>query len=91
MFRLDAFWPIGDAANQEIKLAMAHLEQAEAGARYARSFLFPTISLGARRPGLAKRRTGPTTATPLGRRRPVMTFNCRRFSAVNEGGAPRSG
>src|SRR5260370_3365498 len=36
-----------DAANQDIKLAMARVEQAEAGARYARSFLFPTISLGA--------------------------------------------
>src|SRR5579863_4258996 len=34
-----------DAANQDIKLAIARVEQAEA--RYARSFLFPTISLGA--------------------------------------------
>src|SRR5579862_3852760 len=36
-----------DAANQDIKLAVARVDQAEAGARYARSFLFPTISLGA--------------------------------------------
>ena len=36
-----------DAANQDIKLAVARVEQADAGARYARSFLFPTISLGA--------------------------------------------
>src|SRR6266852_4179293 len=36
-----------DAANQDIKLAMARVEQSEAGARFARSFLFPTISLGA--------------------------------------------
>lgn len=36
-----------DAANQDIKLAMARVEQAQAGAKYARSFLFPTISLGA--------------------------------------------
>jgi multidrug efflux system outer membrane protein len=36
-----------DAANQDIKLAIARVEQAEAGARYARSFLFPSISLGA--------------------------------------------
>jgi outer membrane protein, multidrug efflux system len=36
-----------DAANQDIKLAMARVEQANAGAKYARSFLFPTISLGA--------------------------------------------
>jgi outer membrane protein, multidrug efflux system len=36
-----------DAANQDIKMAMARVEQADAAARYARSFLFPTISLGA--------------------------------------------
>jgi multidrug efflux system outer membrane protein len=36
-----------DAANQDVKLAMARVEQAEAGSKYARSFLFPTISLGA--------------------------------------------
>ena len=36
-----------DTANQDIKLAMARVEQAKAGAKYARSFLFPTISLGA--------------------------------------------
>jgi outer membrane protein, multidrug efflux system len=36
-----------DAANQDIKMAMARVEEADAAARYARSFLFPTISLGA--------------------------------------------
>src|ERR1700737_4130059 len=36
-----------DAANQDIKLAVARVEQADAGSKYARSFLFPTISLGA--------------------------------------------
>jgi multidrug efflux system outer membrane protein len=36
-----------DAANQDIKLAMARVEQAKAGAKYVRSFLFPTISIGA--------------------------------------------
>ena len=36
-----------DAANQDVKLAMARVEQADAGAKIARSFLFPTISLGA--------------------------------------------
>src|SRR5258708_20369924 len=39
--------PEADAANQDIKLAVARVDQAEAGAKYARSFLFPTISLGA--------------------------------------------
>jgi multidrug efflux system outer membrane protein len=36
-----------NAANQDIKLAMARVDQAEAGAKYARSFLFPTVSIGA--------------------------------------------
>jgi multidrug efflux system outer membrane protein len=36
-----------DAANQDIRVAMARVDQAEAGSKYARSFLFPTISLGA--------------------------------------------
>jgi multidrug efflux system outer membrane protein len=35
------------AANQDIRLAMARVEQAQAGAKYAHSFLFPTVSLGA--------------------------------------------
>src|SRR5258708_9302700 len=35
-----------DTANQDIRLAIARVEQAEAGAKYARSFLFPTINLG---------------------------------------------
>ncbi|MCU1275747.1 MAG: efflux system, outer rane lipoprotein NodT family [Bryobacterales bacterium] len=34
------------AANQDIRVAIARVEQAEAGAKIARSFLFPTISLG---------------------------------------------
>jgi multidrug efflux system outer membrane protein len=36
-----------DAANQDIRVAIARVDQAEAGAKYARSFLFPTVSLGA--------------------------------------------
>src|SRR5437660_1125022 len=36
-----------DAANQDIRVAMARVDQAEAGAKYARSFLFPTVSIGA--------------------------------------------
>src|SRR5882762_465273 len=35
------------AANQDIRVAVARVDQAEAGSKYARSFLFPTISLGA--------------------------------------------
>src|ERR1700686_4965662 len=44
---LDRLEKEADAANQDIKLAVARVDQAEAGAKYARSFLFPTISLGA--------------------------------------------
>jgi multidrug efflux system outer membrane protein len=44
---LDRLEREADAANQDIKLAVARVDQAEAGAKYARSFLFPTISLGA--------------------------------------------
>src|SRR5579859_5243111 len=44
---LDRLEKEADAANQDIKLAVARVDQAEAGAKYARSFLFPTVSLGA--------------------------------------------
>src|SRR6195256_1572414 len=44
---LSRFETEADAANQDIKLAVARVDQAEAGSKYARSFLFPTISLGA--------------------------------------------
>src|ERR1700738_3435338 len=35
-----------DSANQDIRIAVARVDQAEAAARYSRSFLFPTLSLG---------------------------------------------
>jgi multidrug efflux system outer membrane protein len=35
-----------DAANQDIRVAMARVDQAEAAARYSRSFMSPTVSLG---------------------------------------------
>jgi multidrug efflux system outer membrane protein len=44
---LDRLEKEADAANQDVKLAMARVEQADAGSKYARSFLFPTVSLGA--------------------------------------------
>src|SRR2546425_1400866 len=44
---LDRLETAADAANQDIRLAVARVDEAEAGSRYARSFLFPTISLGA--------------------------------------------
>jgi multidrug efflux system outer membrane protein len=44
---LDGLEKDADAANQDIRLAVARVDQSEAAARYSRSFLFPTISLGA--------------------------------------------
>jgi multidrug efflux system outer membrane protein len=44
---LDRLEADADAANQDVRLAVARVEQAEAGAKIARSFLFPTVSLGA--------------------------------------------
>ena len=43
---LDGLEKDADAANQDIRVAMARVDQTEAAARYARSFLTPTISLG---------------------------------------------
>ena len=43
---LDRLEKDADAANQDIRIAVARVDQTEAAARYARSFLTPTISLG---------------------------------------------
>src|SRR6202140_105868 len=61
-----------DAANQDIKLAMARVEQAEAGARVARSFLFPTISLGAGASRTREAQNRPNNGNTGGR---AATFN----------------
>src|SRR5579862_6629587 len=61
-----------DAANQDIKLAMARVEQAEAGARVARSFLFPTISLGASAGRTREAQNRPNNGNTGGR---AATFN----------------
>jgi multidrug efflux system outer membrane protein len=44
---LDRLEREADAANQDIRVAVARADQAEAAARYAHSFLSPTIALGA--------------------------------------------
>jgi multidrug efflux system outer membrane protein len=44
---LDGLERQADAANQDIRVAVARVDQAEAAARYAHSFLSPTIALGA--------------------------------------------
>ncbi len=43
---LDRLEKDADAANQDIRVAVARVDQAEAAARYSRSFLSPTVSLG---------------------------------------------
>jgi outer membrane protein, multidrug efflux system len=43
---LDRLENEADSANQDIRVAVARVDQAEAAARYSRSFLSPTLSLG---------------------------------------------
>src|SRR5207244_7115451 len=43
---LDRLERDADAANQDIRVAVARVDQAEAAARDSRSFLSPTVSLG---------------------------------------------
>jgi multidrug efflux system outer membrane protein len=43
---LDRLAKEADAANQDIRVAVARVDQTEAAARYSRSFLTPTVSLG---------------------------------------------
>jgi len=54
-----------DAANQDIRLAVARVDQAQAGTKYARSFLFPSIDLGgsASRTREAQNRPNSTTGS----------------------------
>src|SRR5438270_456399 len=61
-----------DAANQDIKMAVARVEQADAGVRVARSFLFPTISLGASAARTREAQNRPNNNTTSGR---SATFN----------------
>lgn len=67
-----------DAANQDIKLAVARVEQADAGARYARSFLFPTISLGASASRTREGQNRPNNGNTNGK---AATYNDFQFPA----------
>jgi multidrug efflux system outer membrane protein len=55
-----------DAANQDIKLAVARVDQAESGSKYARSFLFPTVSLGASASRTREAQNRPNTGNTTG-------------------------
>ncbi|MDQ1472015.1 MAG: outer membrane protein multidrug efflux system [Bryobacterales bacterium] len=70
--QLDRLETEADAANQDIRLAVARVDQADAGARYARSFLFPTISLGASASRTREAQTRPNNGNTNGL---AATFN----------------
>jgi outer membrane protein, multidrug efflux system len=60
------------AANQDIRLAVARVDQAEAATRYSRSFLTPTISLGASVSQTREAQDRPNNGNTGGR---VATYN----------------
>jgi multidrug efflux system outer membrane protein len=68
-----------DAANQDIKLAMARVEEADAGAKYARSFLFPTISLGASASRTREAQNRPNNGNTSGK---AATYNDFQLPAL---------
>jgi multidrug efflux system outer membrane protein len=69
---LDQLETEADAANQDIKVAIARVDQAEAATRSARSFLFPTISLGAGASRTREAQNRPNNGNTNGR---AATFN----------------
>ena len=60
------------SANQDIRVAMARVDQAEAVARYAHSYLFPTISLGASASRTREAQNRPNNGNTNGR---AATYN----------------
>ncbi len=61
-----------DSANQDIRVAVARVDQAEAAARYARSFLSPTISLGTSLSRTREAQNRPNNGNTKGR---AATYN----------------
>jgi multidrug efflux system outer membrane protein len=76
---LDRLEKEADAANQDIKLAVARVDQAEAGAKYARSFLFPTISLGASASRTREAQNRPNNTTAGGLAATINDFQIPAF------------
>jgi len=60
------------AANQDIRVAVSRVDQAEAAARYSRSFLSPTISLGASAARTREAQNRPNNGNTGGR---AATYN----------------
>ncbi len=61
-----------DSANQEIRVGVARVDQAEAAARYSRSFLSPTLSLGTSASRTREAQNRPNNGNTFGR---AATFN----------------
>jgi outer membrane protein, multidrug efflux system len=61
-----------DSANQDIRVAVARVDQAEAAARYSRSFLSPTLSLGTSLSRTREAQNRPNNGNTNGR---AATFN----------------
>jgi multidrug efflux system outer membrane protein len=69
---LDELESEADSANQDIRIAVARVDQAEAAARYARSFLSPTLSLGTSASRTREAQNRPNNGNTNGR---AATFN----------------
>jgi multidrug efflux system outer membrane protein len=63
---LDRLETEADAANQDIRLAVARVDQAQAGTKYARSFLFPSIDLGTSASRTREAQNRPNNGTTAG-------------------------
>jgi outer membrane protein, multidrug efflux system len=61
-----------DSANQDIRVAVARVDEAEAAARYARSFMSPTLSLGTSVSRTREAQNRPNNGNTGGR---AATFN----------------
>jgi multidrug efflux system outer membrane protein len=69
---LDGLEKEADAANQDIRVAVARVDQAEASSRHARSFLYPTVSLGTSASRTREAQNRPNNGNTFGR---AATFN----------------
>src|SRR4030081_2709573 len=69
---LDRLEKEADSANQDIRIAVARVDQAEAAARYSRSFLSPTLSLGTSVSRTREAQNRPNNGNTNGR---AATFN----------------
>jgi multidrug efflux system outer membrane protein len=69
---LDRLENDADSANQDIRMAVARVDQAEAAARYSRSFLFPTLSLGTSASRTREAQNRPNNGNTNGR---AATYN----------------